>query len=167
MATHSAIAFSQFAKGGVKYPQGQGRHGVLHFRLNWADIVVELAAAINPATPDKLDIWTIPVGTQIHGVLLHVVTAATVTATAASATVAVGDATTESAYLAATDLKTVGYTGTIITDAFAAATKVYAAALALRLTFAGTATVLLTGLADLYVNCTFFDIGTAEPSDWT
>jgi hypothetical protein len=168
MTTHSGVAFPQWAQGGVKYPEGQGRFGVVHFHINVETVLASLGAAINPSTPDKLDIWNIPIGCQITGALLRVVTAATTTAAGGSATMGVGDEDNESGYIAAaTDLKTAGYTGTVVGDTFGAATKVYSAVKKLRLTFGGTATALLTGIFDLFLFCHFADVPQAEPTAWT
>jgi hypothetical protein len=164
-----ATSYAQL-QGGIKYSEGQGRAGVVHFHVNLADLVAGLGAPINALTDDTVDIWDIPIGTKMKGCLLHVVTAATALAAgvAATALIEIGDAESAAGYLAETTIKTVGYTGMIVTDAYAVGTKVYSAAGLLRLTFDGLATSITAGVFDIYLFCFFADIPQAEVSStWT
>lgn len=146
--TFNVRALTEFAGSRVTYPQGRAVYGCPRLRVDFSDADVIAAGAINPSNADILQIWNIPIGSCLFGALLDVVEAATDTGTA---TVAIGDATQAAGYLAATTVKTVARTGTIVTDAYGAARLVYAAAGILGLTFAGTATTLVTGIIDIYL----------------
>ena len=87
---------SQFSGGGIKYYEGLGRIGGLHFHFNMATIKVQLGADISCAADDTFDFYDIPVGMTIHGCLLDVVVACTalVGGVAGTALINVGDALT-------------------------------------------------------------------------
>ena len=160
---------AQFSGGGVKYSSGPCRVGTVHLHLNIAKIVAELGVAVDPSAADTIALWEMPIGTVILGCLFHVVTACTVTATAATATMAIGDAGSAAGYLAAANMKVVGYTGMVVGDVYGAARRTIAAATDLVVVTAGTATVLLTGIIDIYLPVMFIDpiyAATIEPGSW-
>jgi hypothetical protein len=160
---------AQFSGGGIKYPFGPCRVGTVHLHLNFEKIVAELGVAIDTTAADTIALWEMPIGTQILGCLMHVVVAATTTAAAGTATLAIGDAGSAAGYLAATTIKTVGYTGMVVGDGYGAARRTIAAATDLVVVTAGTATAILTGIVDIYLPCMFIDpitAATIEPGSW-
>ena len=145
--THDATEFSQFECNGAPY--GSGVFGIVKLHCDMAAIAAELAATVDGSASDVIQLWDIPIGTMILGVLLDVTTPE-----GAAATVAVGDGDSTAGYLAATSINSVAKAGTIITDAYGAASKVYAAADTLDLLFATDADID-TAVFDVYVYCLF------------
>jgi len=141
--THDATSLGAYVGQGAPY--GTGVFTILKFHVDMSSLASDLAATIDGSSSDVVQLWDIPVGTQILGVLLNVTTKE-----GATATMAVGDGDSTAGYLAATSINSTGYTGTITTDAYGAATKVYAATDTLDLLFA-TDSDIDTAVFDLYV----------------
>jgi hypothetical protein len=136
------------------YPYGLGQGGSCNvpYLLDFAALTKAGAFATtpNPNNADIIYFGKIPIGAQISGVLMDVLSAATdagaLTVTIGDYSDVTGDAITAAGYMAATSIKSTGYTGTVLTDAYGAATKVYSAVSYLALTLGGgVATTLTTG----------------------
>lgn len=167
-ASHDLTAVSPFSVPMPPYPFGAGGFYSVPFFFDFAKLKASQAWTIDPANADILFITTIPIGCQIHGVLMNVFGAATDSGTI---TVSVGDyssianqtAINAAGYMAATSIKATGYTGTIVTDAYGAATKVYGAAEYLALTFGGNATECKTGKIWIVVKASFITFPPVDP----
>lgn len=169
MAAHDATAWGASIEGNyIKYPYGQGRDGVSHIRLDFAEVVSYLGAAIDPATPDTLDLFHIPAGMMINGVYCEIETALVTVASGGSCTVTIGDEDSAAGYMASSDLKAAAATvyATVITDAYAVGNFIYTAEHHFRLTFAGTATSITSGVLDIYLMARMIDVATAPPGTW-
>lgn len=145
--TTDCTSLAQFA--GTNPPYGTGYFGIVKLHCDMASIASAKSIVINGSASDVLQVWDIPVGTQIIGCMISVTTAE-----GAAATVAVGDGTNTAGYLAATSINAVAKTGMIVTDAYAAATKVYAATDTIDLLFA-TAADIDAAVFDVYLYCFF------------
>jgi hypothetical protein len=155
------------------YPFGLGGFYTPAWIIDLAALKASQAWTIDGSSGDYIFIAPIPIGAQIHGVLMNVLTACTDTGTA---TVSVGDYLVSSGaevdadgYMAATSIKATGYTGTVIGDAYGAATKAYSAAHYLALTFGGTEADIKTGKFWIAVKMSlmsFPDLTIVAPSTW-
>ncbi len=153
MATaHDATSLSQF-KNNVP-PWGGGNFEVVKLHVDLPAITAALGITIDGSAADTLKIWKAPIGCQIHGALLDVKTACT---DAGTATISLGDSSA-AGFLAATTIKAVAKTGTIVGDAYGAATKVYAAETDIKLTFGGTEVDIDSGVFDIYLVCSFIQL---------
>jgi hypothetical protein len=171
---HDLRAVSPFAVPMPTYPLGFGGFYTVPFLFDWAALKASQAWTLNPNAPDTLVFTTIPIGAQIHGVLFKVVDPIT---DAGTILMSVGDFSSASAaidadgYLGSTPLsiKAAGYGGTVLADAYAAATKVYSAAAYLGILFSGSCTEITTGRMWLAVKMSFTifpDLSVLAPALW-
>lgn len=174
MATsHNLLAVGGFGVPIPQYPLGLGGFYTPGLLFDMAALKTSQAWTIDGTAGDYIFALRLPIGSQVHGVLMNVLTACTDTGTA---TVSIGDylastggAVTAAGYMAATTIKTVGYTGTVVGDTYGAATKVYSAEHYLGLTFGGTEANIRTGKFWIAVKLslmTFPDLTVVAPSAW-
>lgn len=150
--TRDASGLAQFV--GAVCPWGKGKAVVVKLHVDMEDVCDGLSVAgIDGSSADVIQLWDIPAGTMILGAMIDVTTACTDTG---SATVAIGDGDSTAGYLAATSIKTAAKTGTILTDAYGAASKVYAATDTLDLLFGGTEASINSGVFDIYLYCIMY-----------
>ena len=146
--TFDVTALGRFV--GTNAPYGKGSFGIVKLNINIPKILSEKPISVlDGSAADILQVWDIPVGCAIFGVLL-----APTTVEGATTTVTVGDVTNAAGYLAASSINALTKVGTVVGDAYGAAHKVYSSSTPLTLTF-GTEATITTAIFDIYVYCMF------------
>jgi len=166
------------------YPFGQGQGGLvtLGFFLDFAAMIAagDLAADVDPSSGDFIALATMPEGSQIHGTFVHVDTALADTLGTGTILATIGDYSSLAGAGTAIDIdgyygstpiswKSTGASGTILADAYAAATKVYSTASYLAVSFSGTAVDIISGKVWIMCKATFLtvpDMTIRRPSAW-
>lgn len=152
MATFDATSYPSFSGQSPLWGGGYGRRAILKFHVDMSKIVEYLNATISGAGGDVLQLWDIPAACKINGVLVNVLTGE------ANAQIQIGDDTDADGFLGATSIASAGILAPATNVGFAAG-KVYGSTDTLDITFGGTDTDIDTAVFDVYVDCTFFDVG--------
>jgi len=155
--THNATGFAEFVSQVAPWGGGAGQFSVLKFHVDMAAIAAELAATVDGSAADIVQLWDIPVGCKILGVLVNVTTVE-----GAAATVAIGDGTQPAGFMAAGSINALTTTtmlgSSTATDAYAIiGGKLYLTTDTLDLTFATAADIDLA-VFDVYVMCIFINV---------
>lgn len=151
MATFDVTSYPSFSGQSPLWGGGYGRRAILRFHVDMAEIVEYLNATISGNAGDVLQLWDVPAGCKINGVLVKVLTGES------NAQIKIGDGTDDDGFLAASSIASAGVIAPATNVAFAGG-KVYGSTDTLDITFGGTDTDIDTAVFDVYVDCTFFDV---------
>ena len=181
VSPHSLLSVDGFNPPTPTYPEGLGGFATVGFLLDFESLLASQAWTVNPANGDFIALCQIPVGAQIHGVVVKVITALADTLGTGtilgqvgdySAITGTGTAIDLDGYTAVTtgsDLTTVATYASSTSEAYMQASKVYASAAYLCLTFSGTAVDIISGklwIAAKMSQMVFPDLTTLAPSTW-